>query len=829
MALRERGFWPVIEDRNTGYPSVRGWGIQRWTTGQIVDACGPSGLAGVAICLGPGRAPGGGWLIDIEGDGPEAESSIARLFGDQIPRTMGWKSRRGDHRLFTCDGPRLVAALKSARARAGHLDALPDLEFKTGGFRRDGAIAQTKTTVPPTPTKDGVPRSWNGCFDVAELPEHAYAWLEQYAASLPPPSRGYSAPGEPLDPELVDDPDVRAEIEAYIERQLDELAVAPSGRRNPQMYDSAKRIFWCLISTGLGEGAVAEGACERIRDAALSVGQVESQIAPTLVKANEHAADWAAERPWEPSRTALRAAAGRLAREEAGLVEAEDDALAGGAASSPAASEEPAEKKPKKPAKQPGSALGVGVRQGLTISDVTLSDDPTTLAKIHLAQYVHDDDDVITIRRHAGGWLNWRDAAWRDRDEDELRGEIWRSVQAEFERQNAFIHDDPEHWKKISSRIVGDVLGATAALTMLPRTVAAPCWLDGVAPFPADETLPMRNGLVHLPSVAAGSPTVAAPTPNFFSSYALDYDFDPSAPEPVEFLRFLRSIWGDDQESIDTLQEWFGYCLTVDTSQQKILALIGATGAGKGTIARILQALIGDENAPGTSLSALETEFGMAKLIGKPLAVFSDARVSPKADQAKIVERLLSISGEDSISIGRKYQKDWTGQLPTRLVLIANELPRLRDDADALGRRWVILRFTESFKGREDKDLSKRIIAVELPGVLLWAIEGWRRLRERGRFVQPESGVELVEAAAELASPIKSFIAACCVVGPDKSADTKSLYNAWRDWCEDNGRDHPGDAAGFGRMLRAALPGIRNDRRRFQGARIWTYAGVGLI
>jgi hypothetical protein len=37
-----------------------------------------------------------------------------------------------------------------------------------------------------------------------------------------------------------------------------------------------------------------------------------------------------------------------------------------------------------------------------------------------------------------------------------------------------------------------------------------------------------------------------------------------------------------------------------------------------------------------------------------------------RADQAVVVERLLSISGEDSITVDRKHLAPWTGTLPHR-------------------------------------------------------------------------------------------------------------------------------------------------------------------
>ena len=41
------------------------------------------------------------------------------------------------------------------------------------------------------------------------------------------------------------------------------------------------------------------------------------------------------------------------------------------------------------------------------------------------------------------------------------------------------------------------------------------------------------------------------------------------------------------------------------------------------------------------------------------------------------VERLLSISGEDTLTIDRKYRDPWTGRLPTRFMILTNELPQV--------------------------------------------------------------------------------------------------------------------------------------------------------
>ncbi len=131
---------------------------------------------------------------------------------------------------------------------------------------------------------------------------------------------------------------------------------------------------------------------------------------------------------------------------------------------------------------------------------------------------------------------------------------------------------------------VGDVMGALGATCQLDSNIEAPAWLDhcGTRAAPS-EFFACRNGLLHL---ATGE--MHAPTPEFFGFNASDVSFDPTAPPPHEWLGFLEQLFGADREAIELLQEWFGYLLSSDTSQQKILLMVGPRRSGKGTIARVL-------------------------------------------------------------------------------------------------------------------------------------------------------------------------------------------------------------------------------------------------
>src|SRR5262249_30270783 len=116
----------------------------------------------------------------------------------------------------------------------------------------------------------------------------------------------------------------------------------------------------------------------------------------------------------------------------------------------------------------------------------------------------------------------------------------------------------------------------------------------------------------------------------------------------------------------------------------------------------------------------------------------------------------------------------------------------------------------------------------ELPGILLWAITGWQRLRTRNRFSQPDSGKELLGQLEDLTSPIGEFLRECCEVGAEHQAPKKKLFERWQFWCSESGRQ-AGDAATFGRNLLAAVPGIKQTQPRGDGAgRVPTYTGIRL-
>lgn len=424
--------------------------------------------------------------------------------------------------------------------------------------------------------------------------------------------------------------------------------------------------------------------------------------------------------------------------------------------------------------------------------------------------------DLSRLRYYRGVFSWWANGRYGEKPPEEVRAEIVNAL-------NVRLSD-------VKSRVVSDILEHVRAKSILSSSIESPAWL-GKPPvdWPASECMATKNSVVHLPSLVDGRQPCEIPaSPAFFTTSATDFSLDFNAPRPDLWLKFLDDLWHDDPQSIETLQDYMGYCLTPDTRQHKGLFVVGPPRGGKGTIARIMRKLVGEANVAAPTLASLGMNFGLSPLVGKSLAIISDARLSGRADQVAVVERLLSITGEDSLTIDRKHLSPITLQLGVRFVVLSNELPRLSDASGAIVSRFILLRTTRSWLGKEDKTLTDRLTR-ELPGILLWAITGWSRLRQRGYFVQPESSIEALNDMRDLASPVAAFVRECCEVAPGHCVGTSELFDAWAKWCESQGREKfVGSKQTFGRDLAAAVPEAKCSQRRFEGDRQRVYEGLGL-
>jgi putative DNA primase/helicase len=119
-------------------------------------------------------------------------------------------------------------------------------------------------------------------------------------------------------------------------------------------------------------------------------------------------------------------------------------------------------------------------------------------------------------------------------------------------------------------------------------------------------------------------------------------------------------------------------------------------------------------------------------------------------------------------------------------------------------------------------------LGQELPGILNWALEGWERLDARGYFGVSQSSRDIIREFEDLGSPIQAFLNDRCVVGPLLEIERGAAWREWDSWCQEQGREHIGVQATFGRNLRAAIPTIRDFKKKRGDGLVRMWSGFGL-
>jgi putative DNA primase/helicase len=311
-----------------------------------------------------------------------------------------------------------------------------------------------------------------------------------------------------------------------------------------------------------------------------------------------------------------------------------------------------------------------------------------------------------------------------------------------------------------------------------------------------------------------------------FTPHGVGFDYDPNAAAPTQWLNFLDEVFDGELDQIGSLQEMFGYCLSSDVSQEKVFMFLGDKRSGKDTIRHTLQSLLSPTVICGPTLDSMGTNFGMSQLIGKQLAVVGDMRLGSKCDKDLLAEHVLKLSGRGLFTIDRKHKSHWTGPLPCKLLLISNEMPKLQDASGALASRIITYRTRTSFYGREDRHLFENKIKPELPAILLWALDGLRRMRQRGPIAEPACSLEMREELAREGSPIMAFVQECLTLDVTATVDKNVMYSAYLDFAHDN-RLQPKDRSWFYRDLDTATAGkVKAVRVRKGGGNIHSVLGA---
>ena len=280
------------------------------------------------------------------------------------------------------------------------------------------------------------------------------------------------------------------------------------------------------------------------------------------------------------------------------------------------------------------------------------------------------------------------------------------------------------------------------------------------------DRLNLQNGMLNLKSGE-----FLDHTPEFLSTVQAQVRFDPTAEWP-RWRKFLDDILpGQDEQFL--LSEVFGYCLTPDVSHHKAIALVGEGANGKSVILNILEALVGADNCSALMLSDLKERFRLAELENKLVNLVTEVEAKSLIHDAKFKS---IVAGDPQVG-ERKNQDPFKFRPFSKWIIACNAMPASKDRSYGYERRLIIIPFEKVIpEDRRDPDLANNLMKLELSGILNWALGGYRRLSDKGRFTIPESSQKALKAYREQIDPTLTFISEQIIL--DEKGKWRSLEEA---------------------------------------------------
>lgn len=271
-------------------------------------------------------------------------------------------------------------------------------------------------------------------------------------------------------------------------------------------------------------------------------------------------------------------------------------------------------------------------------------------------------------------------------------------------------------------------------------------------------------------------------------TYCLPVSFKLGAACPM-FDKALLQIFGNAHDPADMARHWnefVGYAIQPRRDIASFWLLIGHGSNGKTKLLETMQALVGPQAVLNDQIAKFEQDrFNIAALTGKLLFIDDDIAANTRLNDGllKKISEVKKMSARHAH--GRRKYNFRCHALP---IMAGNNYPTTLDTSYGLRRRAMVIPFDKKFgSGEADPQLFSKIWAGEMPGILNRALEGLKRLRERGRFLPP---VDCENAAHEFmahANPLVGFIDDQCEREPDAHTPLDQFRTAMKSWTNSQG------------------------------------------
>lgn len=302
--------------------------------------------------------------------------------------------------------------------------------------------------------------------------------------------------------------------------------------------------------------------------------------------------------------------------------------------------------------------------------------------------------------------------------------------------------------------------------------------------------LVVRNGTIDL-----RTGKLRQSLPEDFNTKMAEVTYDPKATAPLweaHVQRVTQNRYGSDNpEKLAYLQEWAGYTLTGDTSEQQFVFAVGDGANGKNVTIDTFVGLMGSyaTTAPQELLSGdagTQHPTIYASLAGARI-VFMDEAPHRKLSEIK----LKSLVGSDRLKARKMRADEFEYRPKFKLWMAGNHKPRIADSSQGIWRRMALLTFDARIGETERIRNFTRKLEDERSGILNWMIEGLLRWQRREGLEMPAESKKELDAYRAQEDDVMAFLTECFAPIGDETQYEElpnfTLRAVYEQWCSENG------------------------------------------
>lgn len=387
------------------------------------------------------------------------------------------------------------------------------------------------------------------------------------------------------------------------------------------------------------------------------------------------------------------------------------------------------------------------------------------------------------------GWLWWNGGHWDKKSKEAVVGLV---INHTDDMLKASEDDDNRKWE-IRSRMMENVGKCVSALASLPGVLIEVDQLDT-----NPDLLTVGNGTIEL-----RTGTLREARKADYITMAVQVPYDPGARCP-KWSAFLESCQPGREEIIGYLQRLVGYGITGRIKEQCFVILEGNGANGKSTFTDALYRVFGGISKAASVETFMQNGNRQGAAASPDVAVLRAARMvfTSEADHgSKMAEgRIKLLTGGDPVT-ARHLNKDLFEFVPQMLLFISsNALPEIRGRDKGIWRRVKRVEWLEDFTDRKDMDLPDTL-AAEDQGILAWAVEGARQWYDAG-LQEPDTVTEAVFEYRADQDILDGFLPGRVNVDPDGFMARATVYNMFKEWCDQEGAMRPWSSKQFFLALR---------------------------